>query len=158
MELVVLHVGQLGACLGGQGDAVAGGHGGVGGVGVDLPRAAGGDKDSACADATRLLRWGAFGAGQVGGDDAAVGDHQIGDHGPLGKADALVDAGKSNQGAADFSAGGVAVGVKDAGQRVRAFAGTKQLARPRRSKSAPHSISSATRIGPSVTSACAAGR
>ena len=50
MELVELHVGQLGAGLRGEGDAVAGGHGGVGGVGVDLARAAGGDQNGAGAD------------------------------------------------------------------------------------------------------------
>ena len=40
MELVELHVGELGAGLRGERDAVAGGHGGIGGVGVDLARAA----------------------------------------------------------------------------------------------------------------------
>ncbi len=40
MELVKLHVGEIGAGLEGEGDAVAGGDRGVGGVGVDLPRAA----------------------------------------------------------------------------------------------------------------------
>ncbi len=68
------------------------------------------------------------GAGQIGADDAAIGDHQAGDHGPLGEADALVDAGKGGQRAADLGAGGVAVGVQDARQRVRALAGAQELA------------------------------
>ena len=74
-----------------------------------------------------------IGARQIGGDNAAVSYHQIGDHSPLGKADALVGAGKSNQRTADFSAGGVAIGMKDASQRVSAFAGAQQFAGPRAS-------------------------
>ncbi len=51
MELVKLHVGQLGAGQGRQSDAVAGSDGGIGGVGVDLARAAGGNQDGARANA-----------------------------------------------------------------------------------------------------------
>ena len=40
----------------------------------------------------------------------------------------LVEVGKGRQRAADLSARGVAVGVQDAGQRVRAFASAQQLA------------------------------
>ncbi len=47
MELIELHVGEVGSRCEGEGDAVAGGHGGVGGVGVDLARAAGGDEHGA---------------------------------------------------------------------------------------------------------------
>ena len=70
----------------------------------------------------------AVAAQQIGSDDAAIGDDEVGDRGPLGKADALVDAGKGGQGAADLGAGGVAVGVQDAGQGVRALAGAQQFA------------------------------
>ena len=129
MELEELHVGQFGAGLRGQGDAVAGGYGGIGGVGVDLACAAGGDEEGAGGDAM-AVRAGGFGAGggKVGSDDAAAGDDQVGDHGPLGKADALLGAGKGDEGTADLGAGGVAVGVEDAGQRVSAFAGAEQAA------------------------------
>jgi hypothetical protein len=128
MELVELHVGQLGAGAGGEGDAVAGGYGGVGGVGVDLACAAGGDEDGAGGDSLRVVgRSAAMRAGnrQIGADDAAAGGDQAGDHGPLGKADALVDAGKGDQGTADLGAGGVAAGVQDAGERMSAFAGAE---------------------------------
>ena len=129
VELVELHVGQLGPGLGGQRDAVAGGYGGVGGVGVDLACAAGGDEHGAGIDSMGLrIASEGTGAGQIGGDDAAIGHHKAGDHGPLGEADALMDVGKGGQGAADFGAGGVAVGMQDAGQRMSAFAGAQQLA------------------------------
>ena len=69
-----------------------------------------------------------LGGGEIGADDAAVGDDKAGDAGPLGKADAFMRAGKGGERAADFRAGGVAVGVQDAGQRVRAFARAQELA------------------------------
>ena len=133
MELVKLHVGQLGAGLRSQRDAVAGGHGGVGGVGVDLSRAARGDQDGPGADAMWLAVLVGAGTGQtradqVRADDAAIGYHQAGDHGPLGKANAPMCAGKSNQRAADLRACGVPVGVQNAGQRVSALAGAEKLA------------------------------
>ena len=129
MELIELHVGELSAGLCGQGDAVAGGHGGVGGVAVDLARSAGGDEDSARADPLQNALRAAFAVEQVGPDHAAICDDQAGDRGPFGKTNALVDAGKGGQRAADLGAGGVAVGVQDAGQGVRAFAGAQQFAR-----------------------------
>ena len=68
------------------------------------------------------------GGGQIDGNDAAAGGDEAGDHGPLGKADALVGAGEGDQGAADFRARGVAAGVENAGQRVSTFAGAEQFA------------------------------
>ena len=98
MELVELHVGQLGAGLGSEGDSVAGGYCGIGGVGVNLACAAGGDEHGAgcnCAyvASARL----ALAASQVDADYAAALGDKAGDHGPLGKADALVGAGQSRR-------------------------------------------------------------
>ncbi len=59
MELVELHVGEFGAGQRGECDAVAGGYGGIGGVGVDLARAAGGDEDGARGDLWRRVVCGA---------------------------------------------------------------------------------------------------
>jgi hypothetical protein len=69
-----------------------------------------------------------FGGGEVGGYDAAAGDDEAGDSRPLGKADIFLRAGKGEEGAADFCAGGVSAGVQNAGQRMRAFARTQILA------------------------------
>ena len=132
MELVELHVGQLGSGLRGESDAVAGGDGGICGVRVDLACAARCDEDGSrgerdvarCGVRLRSAQRGPgwLGAGQIGADDAAVGDDETGDAGPLGKADALVHAGKGDERAADLGACGVAAGMQDAGQRMRAFA------------------------------------
>ena len=54
MELVELHVGEFRIRTSGEGDAVAGGYGGVGGVRVDLACAAGGDEDGARGDSAWL--------------------------------------------------------------------------------------------------------
>ena len=76
----------------------------------------------------RWIGWAGAGGGEIDSDDAAAGGDEAGGHGPLGEADALVVAGKGDQGAADFGAGSVAAGVKDAGERMSAFAGAEQLA------------------------------
>ena len=128
MELIELHVGQRGAGLCGQRDAVAGGHGGVGGVGINLARATRGHQHRAGADALQNALWAAIAVEQIGPNHAAVSDNQVGDRGPLGKVDALVGQRKSRQRAADFSSRGIAIGVQNAGQGVRALASAQQLA------------------------------
>jgi len=65
---------------------------------------------------------------QIGPRHPPFAGHKAGDCAPLGKVDALVGVGKGGQRAADLRARGVAVGVQDAGQRVRAFAGAQQFA------------------------------
>ncbi len=50
VELIELHVSDGGAGPPCHGDAVASGHGRIGGVAVDLARAAAGQQDGACAD------------------------------------------------------------------------------------------------------------
>ena len=55
MKLVELHVGQLGASFGGQRNAVACGHRGVGGIGIDLARAARRDEHRASAHTPGVL-------------------------------------------------------------------------------------------------------
>ena len=97
MELIELHVGQSRSGLGSQGDAVAGGHSGVGGVGVDLPRAASRNQHGAGVDALPDSFRTAVTAQQVGPDHAAIAHGEAGDRGPLGKSDALVDLGKGGQ-------------------------------------------------------------
>ena len=129
MELVELHVGEFCACKGGESDAVASSDGGVGGIGIDLACPASSDEDGAGADALRF--WiGNMGAGgsQIYSDDAAARSDEVCRHGPLGKADPLVGAGKGDERAADLCAGCVAAGVEDAGQRVSTFAGAEKLA------------------------------
>ena len=115
MELIKLHVGQRGAGLCGQGNTVAGGHGGVGGVGVDLTRAAGGNEHRAGADPLQNALRAAFAVEQIGPDHAAIAYNESSDRRPLGKADALVGQRKSRQRAADFGSRGVAIGVQYAG-------------------------------------------
>jgi hypothetical protein len=129
MELIELHVGELGAGTGGEGDAVAGSYCGIRSVGVDLARATGGNEDCARGDSVGV-RDGGVGAGygQVCGDYAATFGDEAGDHGPLGEADSLVSAGEGDERAADFSAGGVAAGVENAGQRMSTFASAEELA------------------------------
>ena len=107
-----------------QSNAVAGGYGGVGGVAVNLPRAACGHQNGARADSLQTI----LAVQQVGSNHAAIGDHQPGNRCPLGKTNALVDAGKGRQRAADLRARRVAVGVQNARQRVRALARAQQLA------------------------------
>ena len=92
-----------------------------------MARSACRDEDGAGADALLEPRT-AVATEQVGSDDAAIGDDEAGDRGPLGKANALVNAGKGGQRTADLGAGGVAVGVQDAGQGMSAFAGAEELA------------------------------
>jgi hypothetical protein len=67
------------------------------------------------------------GAGQIGGNYAAIGNHKGCDHGPFGEADSRVGAGKSHQGAADLRTRGVAVGVENARAGVGRFAGAEEL-------------------------------
>jgi hypothetical protein len=67
-------------------------------------------------------------AGEIGTDDSAIGNYEAGDHGPFGEVNALMDAGKGYKGAADLRSRGVAVGVEDARQRVRAFSSAEELA------------------------------
>jgi hypothetical protein len=69
-----------------------------------------------------------IGAGYVGGDDAAIGDHEASDHGPFSEMNALVSVSKSDQGAADLRSRRVAVSVEYARERVRAFASAEELA------------------------------
>ena len=140
MELVKLHIGQFCAGLRRQGDAIAGGDSGICGVGVDLACAARCDEYRTCSEpdagpcgAAALGsrgELGGLGAGQVGPDHAAIGDHEAGDAGPLGEADALVDAGKGHKRAADLGAGGIAVSVQDAGQGMGALARAQKWAAP----------------------------
>ncbi len=75
-----------------------------------------------------IARLGGSAAARIGADNAAVGDHKTRYARPLGKMDLLLRAGKGDESAADLCAGGVAAGVQDAGQRMRAFARAQVLA------------------------------
>ncbi len=128
VELHELEVGDLGAGPQGQGDAVAGGDGGVGGGGEHLAHAAGGQDHGPSpygADAVVLAL-----AHDVQGDPgrAALGVlEEVEDEGVLDRLDARLAHGV-DQGAGDLGAGGVAAGVGDAVAVVAALAGQQDLA------------------------------
>ena len=110
MELVKLHVGQLGSRRSGKGDAVSRSDGRVGGVAVDLARATGGNQHRSRGNAIwRLVRSQGSGRSQVSADHAAGIKNQVRDHGPFGKANALACAGVGHKRPADLGSGGVAV-------------------------------------------------
>src|ERR1700689_2202486 len=70
MELVELHVGELGSGVRGQSNAIAGGYGGVGGVRVDLACAAGGDEDGTGGNAPGFAGMGLrIGADEIRSED-----------------------------------------------------------------------------------------
>jgi hypothetical protein len=117
MKLVELHVDQLGARVSSEGDTVAGSYGRIGGVRVDL----------ACSTRSDEYRTGGHalesalpivaacaGNRQIGAGDSASFGHQFCDHGPLGKADALLLARMGDERTADLGSGGIATRVQDA--------------------------------------------
>jgi hypothetical protein len=112
MELIELHVGEGRASLGSERNAVAGSHGGISCIGINLARTAGSDQNGARRDALEVI----IAIEQIGTEDTAVRGDKVGDGRPFSKADALVDGGEVGEGAADFGSGGVAVSVKNAGQ------------------------------------------
>ncbi len=122
VELVELHVGQLGAGSGGKGDSVTRGDGGIGGVGVDLACSAGRNQNGTGAHAGELL----IAVAEVDTGHTAVLNDQSGYGGPSGDADLFMGEDEFGEGAADLRAGGVAVGVQDAWMGVGGFAGTQQ--------------------------------
>ena len=83
MELIELHVSDGGAGAPCHGYAVAGSHGGIGGVAVNLARAAAGQQDGACADGLTfaLLR------NHAEADDAIAIEDEVLAGDPLGKRD-----------------------------------------------------------------------
>jgi hypothetical protein len=123
MELVELHVGELGSGRGRNGNAVSGSHRGVGGVGIDLPGASRGDEDAARGDGTGAV----VAIEQPNAGDAVVLSEQAGNGGPLGEADRGVGTRDGSKGTADLGARGVAVGVKNTRTGVRSFAGAKEV-------------------------------
>ncbi len=113
VELEELHVGELGACLVGQGRGAAVGGGRVGGVAEEGSATARGEDYSAAAVLPQLTA-------RLGHDAHAdaVLDQQLPDDVALAGLDAGVAEGMV-QAALDLGPGGVAAGVDDPGLRVR---------------------------------------
>jgi hypothetical protein len=129
VELHELQVGDLGPGPYRQGDAVAGGHGGVGGRREHLPHAAGRQHHGPRvhrADAVALALAHDV-QGQACGAAPGVGE-QVQDERVLDDLDALVRPYRLDQCAGDLRAGGVAARVGDAAAVVAALTGEQYLA------------------------------
>ena len=124
MELHELHVGEDGAGFVGDGQAVAGGDFWIGGFAIDLTEAAGREEYGA---GTEFVERAIGFVDEADADGAAVfedeaGGERVGAQVEMGNG---VRAGEKS--AADFAAGGIAVGVEDAGAAVSGFAGEGEL-------------------------------
>ena len=123
MELQELQVPQPGAGPGGQGHAVAGGRGRVGGVLVHLPGPAGGEHDGAGRQpAPRSAR-----EHLQSGCPAAVEQDADG-HGFRQDGDVRLRAHRRQQGGDDPGPGGIAAHVQDAAEGVCRFPGQRRRA------------------------------
>jgi len=124
MELHELHIGERGASFVGDGDAVAGGDFGIGGLTIDLAYAAGCEQDSAGVD----CEVGAIGfVDEMEPGDAAGLEDQIGGEGMGAEMEMRDGMGSGEECTADFTAGGISMRVEDAGTAVGGFAGEGQL-------------------------------
>ena len=124
VELVELHVGDLGAGTVSHGDSVSGGHGGVGRVAIDLACSSAGQQHGARANGVQIV----LTVEQPRAGHSVVFNDQIRGSGPFKQRNVLVLAGVRQERPADFGAGGVAVGVQDAVAAVRTFAGEHESA------------------------------
>jgi 3-dehydroquinate synthase len=119
VELDEFDIADDGAGAPGHGDAIAGGDIGVGGVLVDAAEAAGGEQDGVGEDGVAFAVAGVVGDGAA---DLAILHEQIGNGGEAEEADVGKGGGFPIEGAGDFTAGGIAVGMEDAVAGVGAFA------------------------------------
>ena len=123
MELEELEVLERGAGPPGRGEPVPGGHGGVRGVGEELPRTAGGEHGGARPHPDA----GAVGREQLGADHLALRDLQVHQGGVLEQGEPAArslgrpGAGGADQGVLDRAPGRVAAGVEDPGPVVGAL-------------------------------------
>ena len=124
MELHEFHVGEHGASFVGDGHAITGGDIGIGGFTVELAEPAGGEENGASADfVERVIGF----VEEANADDAAVFENEFGGEGVGAQVEMRDGVGAGEKGAADFAAGGIAVGVEDAGTAVSGFAGEGEL-------------------------------
>lgn len=125
MKLNELDVGHFGADAVGHADAIPGGDAGVGGIAIELTGAAGGEQDGAGMDVDALLSLLVIGHRAGHG---AVGEKEVGDGGKADEAKPGQGGSLAPEGAGDFMTGGIAAGVQDAADAVRALAGAQVLA------------------------------
>ena len=125
VELDEFDVADDGAGAPGHGDAIAGGDVGIGCFLVDAAEAAGGEEDGAGEDFVVLFVAGVVGDGAA---DFAVLHEEIRYGGEAEELDVGEGGGFAVEGAGDFAAGGIAVGVEDAVAGVGAFAAEDEFA------------------------------
>lgn len=130
MELVELHVREFRSGLEGESDSIAGGDGRIRGVAIDLAGTAGGDENGTGEHDLLRAAGGALVASgrEFSTDHLAILKEKTADHGPLSKADARMGVGLNDERSADLRAGGISIGVENAGARMRSFARAKEFA------------------------------
>ena len=145
MELDELHVRHPRAGVPRQAHAVAGGNRRIGGVAEHLAGAAGGQQHGARAHVTHDRRRAGV-RHEAGADADAVLDDQLNGLRVIEDLEPAGRAGLDPQGAAQLAAGRVG-GVQHAANRVRRFAGERDLAAARRGRSARPSPPARARSG-----------
>ena len=124
MELDELHIGEDGAGFVGDSHAVTGGGIGIGGFAVKLAEAAGGEENGAGAD---FVEGGIGFVEEANANGAAVFENEFDSEGAGTHVEMRNGMCAGEQGAADFAAGGFAVGVEDAGATVSGFTGESEF-------------------------------
>ena len=117
MELDEFQVLDFGSGAVGHGDAIAGGHFGIGGVAVDLAEAAGGQQHG-----TRLDRF----VVEKGARDSTLVQQEVGNRGVTAERDVGERRGFAVKSAGNLAAGGIAVGVQNAVPAVSRLARESQ--------------------------------
>src|SRR5208283_269947 len=124
MELHELHVRKDGTGFVGDGHAVTGGEIGIGGFAEELAEAAGGEENGAGAEFVEGVVSFIHEANAGG---AAVFENEFGGEGVGAHVEMRDGVSAGEEGAADLAAGGMAVGVEDAGTAVGGFTGEGEL-------------------------------
>src|SRR2546423_14878823 len=124
MKLHEFHVGENGASFVGDCHTVAGGNFGVGGFAINLPEATGGEKNG--GGANFVERAGGF-VNKTDARNTTVFHNQPSGERVRAKMKMRNFVRASEEGAADFSSRGIAMGMKNARTAVRGFASEGQL-------------------------------
>ena len=125
MKLDKFQIGDVGAGAESGGDAIAGGHVGVGGVGEDAAQATGSEQNATRVDRQGGLRLLVENRGSA--DGTAIVHQQIGHRGEAPELDIGEGGRLPVKGAGEFAAGGITLGVQNAAAGVGAFAAKVQF-------------------------------